>query len=684
MRLDARTVRTLLATELRLLLRDRRTVIVSIVLPILVMPLLLFAGRTMEDRRDRRLQATTFTFTVTGSESALAHGLLQAVRAAVGDAPRLLLEERAAGDPVSALSDGSLDIWVQALAAGEEPDLPPSSDPAAEVTSRDEERPTPGTPVVYLVFRADRDRSGEAMQRLREALRLIRQGERFHLLAGVGLPVPAGEVVQVEERDVASAEQVTGLKVGRLITVFFLLFVLSGGAVVATDTLAGEKERGTLETLLTTAAGRREIIAAKLLAILSVSMAITVIQALNFLAYVVFRVVPLPADFSLDLSPATALAVLAMLAPVAALVSSILLLTSGIATSYKEAQLYFFPTFLLTLVPALAAFLPGLELRSVIVLVPIAGVAVGVKEMLTGATDLPMLLLTWLVNAGAAVGAALAAERTLSAERLIAPSAEPALVERSPHLFQRHALRAFAVLWAILLVVSLNLEGRFDVRAQAAINLLGIFLGGTLFLIRRYRLNPGEALALRPVRWPVWIAVAIGAPAGLLTGIAVFRLASLVVPVPPEVLESFSEALLPASLPFWQALVFLAVLPAICEELAFRGLLLYGLHRRLHPVGLVLVVGLVFGVFHVALFRIAPTAYLGMLLAAVTLLTGSVVPAVVWHAINNALALVAAHSGAPIDEASPVLYAMAAATLAIAAFILWRVRTPYPNLRWRR
>ncbi len=682
MRIDASTVVTLLATEMKLLLRDRRTVFVSIVLPLLVMPLLLFAGRFMEDRRARRLEATRFTYVVSGSQAILAHRLLQEVQRPQGGVPGLLLAEADTGEPIAALADSSLDIWILALAAGERPDLRLVE--PADGNSDDGDEEMPGTPVIHLVYRADRDRSGEAMQRLRDALHRIRQHERFQLLAEAGLPTPAEHVVMVEELDVASAEQVTGLKVGRLLTVFFLLFILSGGAVVATDTLAGEKERGTLETLLTTAAGRRDIIAAKLLAILSVAVAITVIQALNFLAYVVFRLVPLPADFALDLSPATAFAVLVMLLPVAACVSSVLLLTSGIATSYKEAQLYFFPTFVLTLAPALASFLPGLELRSVIALVPIAGVAVGVKEILTGAADVPMLLLTWLVNAGTAAGAALAAERTLSAERLIAVATEPAGAEPSPQLFQRHVLRAFAVLWAILLVVSLNLEGKFDIRAQATVNLVGIFLVGTLVLVRRYRLNPRSALALRPVRWPVWIAVVIGAPAGLLTGIAVFRLANLIVPVPPEILEGFSEALLPEALPFWQAVLFLAVLPGICEELTFRGLLTYGLHRRLHPVALVLAVGVVFGVFHVALFRIAPTAYLGMLLAGVTLLTGSVLPAVVWHALNNALALWAAFLKAPLDEASATLYALAAAALLVSAFILWRVRTPYPDLRWRR
>ncbi len=681
MRIDAGAVGTLLGTEVKLLLRDRRTVLVSIVLPLLVMPVLLFAGRMMEERRTRRLEATRFTYAVTGSQAATARHLLEATQRPHPPAAPLLLEEVATADPIAALADASLDLWVQALAVEESPSLPATAAAAGE--DPDDEAATPGVPIILLAYRADRDRSEEAMQRFRDALQRVRQAERFQLLAEAGLPVPADQVVVVEERDVASAQQVTGLQVGRLLTVFFLLFILSGGAVVATDTLAGEKERGTLETLLTTAAGRRAIIAAKLLAIFAVALAITLIQALNFLAYVVFRFVPLPTAFALDLSPGTALAVLVMLLPVAALVSAVLLLTSGIATSYREAQLYFFPTFLLALAPALASFLPGLTLRSAIALVPIAGVAVGVKEILTGAADPPWLALTWLVNAAAAAAAALAAERTLSSERLIAPAAEPAAAEPSPQLFQRHVLRAFAVLWAILLVVSLNLEGRLDVRVQTMVNLVGVLLVGTLVLVRRYRLNPRHALALRPVRWPVWLAVAVGAPAGLFTGVGVFRLAKLVVPVPPEMLEAFSEALLPEALPLWQAILFLAILPGICEELAFRGLFTYGLHRRLHPLALVPVVGLAFGIFHGALFRIAPTAYLGMLLTALTLLTGSVFPAMLWHALHNALALAADHLNAPLDEASATLYGLSATALMVAAFILWRARTPYPGLRWK-
>jgi hypothetical protein len=131
---------------------------------------------------------------------------------------------------------------------------------------------------------------------------------------------------------------------------------------------------------------------------------------------------------------------------------------------------------------------------------------------------------------------------------------------------------------------------------------------------------------------------------------------------------------------------FLAVLPGICEELAFRGVLLYGLSKRLRPVALSLAVGLVFGFFHVSLFRLIPTAYLGVVLSAVTILSGSIFPAMLWHTLNNATALVPAYLGWIDADMSmePWMYAVAVAGLAVAFWILWRTRQPWRGLRVRR
>jgi sodium transport system permease protein len=517
-------------------------------------------------------------------------------------------------------------------------------------------------------------------------LREERLAGREALLEAHGFPLRPTELATINEINVATEGQVAGLMLGRFLTLFLLLFLLPSAAVVATDSLAGEKERGTLETLLTTAAGRVEIIAAKHLVILAVTLGITLIQAANLLVYVGFALIPLPAGLAAAVTPGVALLLAVIYLPVAALVAGVLLVTSGYARSYKEAQLYFLPVFLLGMVPAMAPFLPGIPFRSIIVLVPVANVAVAAREILTGSLDWPMIVVSWLVTAGAALWILDWGVRFLAVEKLVTGSDRDAAdATGGPALFQRHVLRWFAVLWAALIIVSGYYPPSTDLRAQIVINLLVLFLGASLFLMWRYRLDPRTTLALRAPRPMVWLAVLLGVPGGMLTGIGLFRLADLFIPIPPELMEAFSQALLPDAIPFWQLLVFLAVIPGIVEEITFRGVLLHGLHRRLHPFVLVLVVGAIFGLFHGSLFRILPTGFLGVLFAAVTLLTGSLFPAILWHVLHNGLSVVAGHAELPLDSLDPAIHLMGTGILAAALWILWRHRTPYPGLRpWRR
>src|SRR5205085_5297217 len=105
-----------------------------------------------------------------------------------------------------------------------------------------------------------------------------------------------------------------------------VMMLFTGGAVAAMDIIAGEKERGTLETLLKTAAGRPEIVAAKQLAITSVANVITLMQGLNFLIYINLKVVALPKNFDLQLPTGMALTLLVLFIPLAATIASVLLM----------------------------------------------------------------------------------------------------------------------------------------------------------------------------------------------------------------------------------------------------------------------------------------------------------------------------------------------------------------------
>ncbi len=697
------TVRILLLHEFRMLLRDRRTVVLAVVLPVLAMPLMLLSARIMHERRLKKLEGTEYKFAIAGVRSAWLRELITRAKALpmppvdddeenVSDLSHFKFWEVSTKDPAGALKAGDIHFYLEIFTGAEADALARTEAKQDQYSVRKpvripgpifpEEIRLPGVPLVRIYFRANRDTSSYARQRIQTLLQLAQRDLVDRLLEENRFPSRLQPLMSVDSSSVAGAAEVTASRVGRFLTLALLMFMLSGGSVAAMDIIAGEKERGSLETLLTTSVRRTEIVAAKQLAILAVALAITLIQVLNFLVYVTFKIVTLPKDFVVELPPIAIGALLLLFLPLAAFVASVLLMISAYAKSYKEAQLYFFPVYLLRLVPALAAGLPGITLRSAVALVPLANVSVAAREILIGRYDWPMISVTFVTMLAAALWLMRASARMLSQERLISPNEmESADLAGGPDLFPKHVLRWYAVLGVILFAVALNIPQLATFRRQLLFNEGVIFLGGPLLMILKYRLSFRDALALRPVKPVVWLAVIFMIPSGNILAAGVFRLADLIIPVPKQMIEQFSRELMPPDIPTWQLALFLSILPGICEEIGFRGTLLYGLHRKYKPVSLTLIVGLIFGLFHVSLFRIIPTGFLGVILTMLALTTGSIFPGMLLHAGNNAFALWAGQAGIPIGSLDWRVYIAAAAIFGLSYYIIYRNRSPYPGLR---
>ncbi|HYG24043.1 MAG TPA: ABC transporter permease subunit [Verrucomicrobiae bacterium] len=670
------TVWILFRHELRMILRDRRTLITAVIVPMLVTPLVLASSSWTRKQREAVLQSTTYKYAVAGeARDQIREWITTAIeqrdlKAGTNGAGLLRLEEETAiTNAVEALHAATIHFFVEGVRE-------------VKTNSTGEVTPEP-LPTLRFVYRGDRDDSLKGQQELEEQLERMRKRGREDLLRERGFPVRVEQVAVVEPVDLASKAQVAGRTLGKMISLFLLVLVFSGGAVVANDLLAGEKERGTLETLLTSSASRTDIIASKQLVIFAIATFITIMQVMNLLVYVGFKVIPVSANLSAAVTPAVALLLLALFLPMTGLVAGLLLLGSGYAKTYKEAQLYFLPMLVICVLPALAPIFPDLPLRSLVVLIPIANVGVAAKEILVGVFDWPMIALAWIVTAGTGLWVTRITISLLSAERLMNAGGGQLSPTDGAGRFSRHVVAWFATLWAVLWVVN-SYTARADIRVQLLVNLVGLFLGASLLILWRYPLNWGEMLAWRGPKPLVWLGVVCAIPGGVLTASGLARLASQFVPVSEEMLEEFSRTLIPEGITTAELLFFLAVLPGFCEEFAFRGLLLHGLRRRFHPVALVVVVGLVFGIFHFALFRFAGTAFLGMLLAAVTLITGSIFPAMVWHAGNNALGVIASQAEVPVAELDGWMYGAGVVLLAVAFWIFWRERQPAAGLRWRR
>jgi sodium transport system permease protein len=657
--------RLLYIHEIRMLVRARRTIVLAVLLPALVMPLMLLASKYSNEQREKTLAETTYKFAIVGPMAVRIRGLIEKSRDLRSKDPdRFKFSEILTDDPAKALDANEIQFYIRTH-TGEEADALPDSP---------KER-FKGVPDVTVVYRGNQDVSNNGRGQIVELLELARRSDAELALAQHGFNGDPHQLFVVNTTNLATGGQVTGLTVGRFITAILVMMMLTGGSVAALDIIAGEKERGTLETLLTTAVGRTEIVAAKQFAISSIALAITLIQALNFFVYIRLRVITLPPGFNLTLSSSMVLTLLLLFTPLAITLGSVLLMLSAYAKSYKEAHLYFFPVYLLGLLLSLTSLLPGIPLRSAIALVPIANVSVAAREILVGRPDVPMILVTFLVMLGVAVWLMRTASHMLSREDIVLPAhAEPAEFIGGKALFGKRVLRWFALMWAIEFAAAANVPQLASLRRQILFNEIFLMLGASLLMIRLYKLNVRETLSLRSVKPVVWLAVLFAIPTANSAAVAVFRLANMLIPVSEELLRSTSENMLPPGLPQWQLFIFLAVLPALCEEIAFRGMLLSGLRRRMRPIWLVTTIGLIFGIFHMTLFRIAPTAVLGVVLTAIALMTGSIFPGMLLHMGNNAWGVWAGQHDLDLDTLGVWQSAALLGIFVLSMWIIYRNR----------
>jgi sodium transport system permease protein len=191
-------------------------------------------------------------------------------------------------------------------------------------------------PVLEVVNSSANPRAGVAVQRLRRALHGFTQEQATLRLAYRGVAPALLEAVKVQERDLADprarAAQLTGI-----VPFFVLMAVLYGALNAALDTTAGERERGSLEPLLMTPASRLSLVVGKWGAVAAVGMLIAVLSCLSFLpAQGLMRSETLAALFRFG--PREAALFLALLLPLAATLSALMMAISIRCKTFKEAQ----------------------------------------------------------------------------------------------------------------------------------------------------------------------------------------------------------------------------------------------------------------------------------------------------------------------------------------------------------
>lgn len=399
--------------ELRDALRDRRTLISSIVVPTLLMPLLLFGvGRVMQ------------------RAVAEAREEVPAV-AVLGGAGAPDLMARLAADPRVRVVAVPAD-WREAIAAKR-------LRAVLELPERLEERLRAGdaAPAVRI-FHYQGELKSENGARVAERI-VTEHRERVvtERLAARGLGPGAVRPFEVRRENVAPPEKVGGNLFGGLVPYFIILLCFTGAIYPAMDLTAGEKERGTMETLLCSPVARVDIVLGKFFLVLTGSLASMFFVVASMAGSALLGGVMLfgaagPGAAAAAAGPAALTAgglptidplglagVFAMVLPVAVLFSAVALTVSLFAKSYKEAQSYLGPLIVVVLVPGMIAALPGTELTARTALIPLLNLSLVCKEMLSGSWPWGYIALIFASSSLYAAGALALAVRMFNREAVL-------------------------------------------------------------------------------------------------------------------------------------------------------------------------------------------------------------------------------------------------------------------------
>ncbi len=500
-------------------------------------------------------------------------------------------------------------------------------------------------PKVTLFYDARKDQNLMALTEVRGVLNQLRSAYVQQRLDALGIKTPQKYVVSFSDLKDLGDQSLASEPVRNILP--FLLFTMLTVSIIypALDVITGERERNTLPLLLMSPTDRRSIMYGKFLVVVVMGMAALFIGLLSIFIFVQIGASNAADDFIVMRFPIQAVIMCLFVAmPLVVTLSSLSILLASWCKTFQQGQGYFVPFLFVSMGASSVCSLPGLKLSSGIALVPVVNTALSLKEVLTGQFDYVWLAVSLLVSVAFAFYVTYLASHILDSERLLFGVADSRLRRRiSGDFCPEVGILAFSV-FLLMFYLGQTLQS-WDLVVGSFITQIVVILVPAIILIRHLKLPLLKTLGLaRPRLLPILGAVMI-TPLCIVVSMLVYELQSTIAPAPEAFTTMFTRLIVDNDKPLWLCLLGIAVAPGICEELLFRGAILGLLRPKFKPIVLCLIVGILFGLFHMSVFRIMPTAVLGVILTALAVWTGSIVPSMIVHIGNNAAAILLSKFG---------------------------------------
>lgn len=660
----------LLKKELREILRDRRTIITLVLMPVLVYPLLglmlqkffitqmaslgqveyriilpteaegkIF--RTVFSRGEQLLNLKEYKEFLESEKSKPGETFKEFKR----EKPKvefLMLDEPNKEESIESLvKEGAVDVGVRFF------------------PSQNQEKTSKGDAWggrFEIIYAAKSKHSRRAVEYVEQRLQAVNQNYIDGLLKTLG---KSDDIPFETSVSTVNTEPTQAFSLVTIVPLILILMTVTGAVYPAIDLTAGERERGTLETLMAAPLPRMWILSAKFIAVLFVAILTALVNMMAMLATAYANGLE-TVLFGTGMTPFVLVEILLLLVIFAAFFSAVLLCLTSFARSFKEAQAYLIPLMLISMAPGILGMVPNLKMTPLWAVIPLANIVLLSRDFLMHEAQPALVFLSvfsTLFYGGVALSVA---ARIFGADTILYQShtSWTDLLKRSEkkHLVPTlgNAMICLAVLFPVF-ILSTSIVGRLgELSMSRRLLVSGILTFSLFLLIPLLSARMGGVKLNTGFRWySPKVLSCIGA---ILLGFTLWPFAYEIeiLSLSSDRIESFSKLfeslkLELGSVPLWIKLVSLAVLPAVCEELFFRGYLLSSLLDRFSNTPAILISSFLFALFHVivrdSLFieRFFPSFLMGISLGYVNVLSRSVIPGIILHMIHNGLLITIAN-----------------------------------------
>ena len=631
---------TLIRKEVLDILRDKKTLIVMVAVPILLYPAMIIGMVLIMNMVASSQQETIHTAAYSSKYEEYASALQEIYDENEEDFD-LKLELMPLDEADKEAKADSYDAWLS--------------------FAEDEK----GLNIIVEYTSTNQD-SGYTEGILEDLARLYKDKVLEEKLGDYGLTEEFLTPVTYEAKDSVSESESFGMNLGGSIGMMLIVTIMLGAFYPAMDVTTGEKERGTLETLLTLPVSNFQMIMSKYIAVSLFACATAVLSLASLGASVLFLVNSVTdemsgefagIDFSMMLGWMPVL-LLAMIVT-ALFITAFCMCFCVFAKSFKEANNYITPVMFFVMFASMVGMLPSSELDYKTSLIPIVNVSLLIKQVMAQQMNLALAGITIGTNFCYSVLIVWILSKIYDSENVLfcdgfqsfkifekRSDIKPGTVPKIGDLI-------LSIVVLLLLSIYLGLAvGTESVFGSTVVSQL-LILAMPLLVVWYMKSDVKTLFSLKVPKVKDFIGgfiLYIGVYALML--VASFVLISIFPQSAENTAMTFDVLM---KQPFALVVLVMTVMPAIGEELYFRGLVFGSLRHRYSAVWAIVISSVIFGVFHLSLVKIIPTGMLGACFAYVAYTSGSIYIGMFLHFFNNLVSAISMKYPQQIEKILPVL-----------------------------